>query len=68
MPPVFKPLASLTVWILFLFGCLSLLGGLARVVGIGGERALPLISAYFGFGIASLTLSVVVAKLRQTME
>ncbi len=68
MPSVFKPLASLTVWILFLFGVFSLLGGLARVIGIVGERELPLISAYFGFAVSSLTLSVVVAKLRQTME
>lgn len=66
MPAVFKALASTTVWILFIFGCLSLLGGFFRIVG-GMDRTLPLISAYFGYGIVSLALSVVCAKLRQMM-
>lgn len=64
MPSIFKTLASITVWILFLFGLGSLLGGFARGF-MGGELAL--VSSYFGYGVASLTLSVVAAKLRQTM-
>ncbi len=64
MPSIFKTLASITVWILFLFGCGSLVGGFMRAFG-GSE--LRLVSSYFGYGIISLTLSVVSAKLRQTM-
>ncbi len=66
MPPIFKTLASITVWILFIFGCLSLLGGFVRIF-VSSQRAVPLISFYFGYGIISLTLSVVSAKLRQMM-
>ena len=64
MPSIFKTFASITVWILFIFGCLSLLGGFVRVIS---GAALPLVSAYFGYAVLSLTLSVVVAKLRQGM-
>ncbi|MBI4266915.1 MAG: hypothetical protein HY668_00925 [Chloroflexi bacterium] len=67
MPSVFKTLASITVWILFIFGCLSLLAGFVRLAGASGS-SLPLIAAYFGYGIISLTLSVVTAKLRQMLE
>lgn len=66
MPSIFKTLASITVWILFIFGILSLFGGLFRIFG-GGDKTVRLISSYFGYGILSLTLSVVCAKLRQTM-
>ncbi len=67
MPSIFKALASITVWVLFIFGGLCLLGGLARAIGARSESALPLIAAYLGFGVASLALSVVSAKLRQMM-
>ena len=65
MPLKFKALASITVWILFVFGCLSLLGGFVRAF-MGSE--LSLVSAYFGYGIISLALSVVAAKLRKMLE
>ncbi len=71
MPPIFKALASITVWILFIFGCLSLLGGFGRTFGasVGMESPeLSLVSAYFGYGILSLVLSVVTMKLRQMLE
>ncbi|MFC1912939.1 hypothetical protein ACFLX7_01945 [Chloroflexota bacterium] len=66
MPSIFKALASINAWVLFVFGCLSLLGGFGRI--IGGVTELPLISAYFGFGVGSLFLSVVVMKLRKMLE
>lgn len=70
MPSIFKALASIVAWVLFVFGLLSLLIGFVRVFGAIPKTAtapsLPLITAYFGFGIISLTLSVVVMKLRQT--
>ncbi len=66
MPSIFKALASITAWVLFIFGLLSLLGGFGRI--IGGSTELSLMSAYFGFGVGSLVLSVVVMKLRQMLE
>ncbi|MFC2006851.1 hypothetical protein ACFLUQ_01645 [Chloroflexota bacterium] len=66
MPSIVKTLASITVWILFVFGFLSLLGGFGRI--IGGSPELDLMTAYFGFGIGGLFLSVVTIKLRQIME
>ena len=70
MPSIFKALASISAWTLFVFGCLSLLGGFGRIIGgvTGGVTELPLISAYFGFGVGSLFLSVVVMKLRKMLE
>ena len=66
MPPIFKALASITTWILFVFGSMSLLGGFGRIVG--GSPALDLMTAYFGFGVGSLFLSVVTMKLRKNLE
>ncbi|MFQ5997141.1 MAG: hypothetical protein ACE5KP_05905 [Dehalococcoidales bacterium] len=71
MPQVFKALASITVWILFVFGCLSLAGGFVRTFGAGAGMEAPelsLISAYFGYGIISLVLSAVVMKIRKGLE
>ena len=65
MPSKFKALASITVWILFIFGCLTLLGGFVRAFM---RSELALVSSYFGYGIISLILSVVAAKLRKTLE
>ena len=33
MPSVFKALASITGWVLFIFGLLALLGGFIRILG-----------------------------------
>jgi hypothetical protein len=65
MPPVFKTLATITAWVLFIYGWLGILGGLGCcVMRISGPCAMlhPCI------GVASLTLSVVVMKLRQGMR
>ncbi len=64
MPSIFKALASVTVWILFIFGVLALVGGFARM--FMGSPA-TLIGAYLGYAIAALALSVVAAKLRHGM-
>ncbi len=66
MPKIFKALATITAWILFVFGLLSLVSGFGRIVG--GSPELELMSAYFGYGVGSLFLSVVVMKLRQMLE
>ena len=66
MPGVFKALATITAWVLFVFGSVALLGGFGRI--IGGSPELDLMTAYFGFGIGGLFLSVVTMKIRQKMD
>ena len=66
MTRIFGTLTSIIAWVLLVFGTLSLLGGFGRI--IGGSPAIDIITAYFGFGVGSLFLSVVTMKLRQTME
>ncbi len=66
MSRIFKALTSVIAWKLFIFGTLALLGGFGRI--IGGSPEIDIMTAYFGFGVGSLFLSVVTMKLRQTME
>ena len=66
MPPIFKALATITAWVLFIFGLLSLLGGFGRI--FAGSPQLGLVTAYFGFGVIGLFLSVVVMKIRKMLE
>lgn len=66
MPSIFKALTTITAWILFVFGALSLLGGFGRI--FGGSPPVDLMTAYFGFGVAGLFLSVVTMQIRQKME
>ncbi len=70
MPPIFKALASITVWILFISGCVT--GVSATVgyyvnIGIGNP---PTLAIYMGWGLgtAELILSVCTMKLRQMLE
>lgn len=65
MPSIFKYMASVTVWVLFFFGLAAIVGGFARAFN---HDTLPFVSAYFGYGIASLFLSVVCAKLRKMLD
>jgi hypothetical protein len=65
MPSIFKKLASIIAWVLFVFGSLSLLGGFVRIFRGAG---LDIIRDYLGFGVVSLFLSVVTMRLRQKME
>ena len=72
MPPIFKALASITVWILFIFGLLFLLVGNVGVIMAGelfGTEP-PSIQFYLsnGIGSAFFILSVVAMKLRQMLE
>jgi hypothetical protein len=61
MPPVFKALATIIVWILFIAGCLIILANLALVWRFNGSWE------YLAVGIASLVLSVVVMKIRKSL-
>lgn len=63
MPPVFKALATIVVWILFVTGCLVIITALPipfREMSNSWQR--------LAVGIASLVLSVVVMKFRKTLE
>ncbi len=66
MPPILKALATITVWILFVLGCIGVLfvcGGIAHKVG-----GTPLIIGAWIAAILSLISAVVAIKLRQTLE
>jgi uncharacterized membrane protein AbrB (regulator of aidB expression) len=64
--PIFKAMASITAWILFVFGLMALLAGFGRI--IVSTPGLDFITAYFGFGIGGLFLSVVTMKLRKNLD
>ena len=61
MPPVFKTLASIVAWILFILGCAGLIHFYVTV-GMGE----PII-ACLAISIACLFLSVCAMKLRQML-
>jgi amino acid transporter len=66
MPSIFKALATITVWILFVLGCIGVLfvcGGIAHSVG-----GTPLIIGAWIASILSLILAVVAMKLRKMLE
>jgi len=73
MPPIFKALATISAWFLFVFGWLVVLITLFMQIASGGATpaaGAPPIQIYLAYvcGIASITLSVVVMKLRQMLE
>jgi hypothetical protein len=66
MPSIFKALATITVWILFVDGCVGVLfvcGGVAHSVG-----GTPLIIGAWVASILSLIFAVVAMKLRKMLE
>ena len=70
MPSVFKALASITAWILFVSGCLTLISRAVvwlTVIGFAGTDTSQLAMDFFVV-IALLVASVVVMLLRQKME
>jgi hypothetical protein len=72
MLSIFKVLATITAWILFIFGFLALIGGIVvSIEPTTGVTAMPkalLAWAHFGYGTINLVLSVVIMKLRQMLE
>ena len=79
MPSYFKALATISAWFLFIFGlfvvvitiCPSLSWFMAIARGAESPAAgAPPIQVYLAYaiGVASITLSVVVMKLRQMLE
>ena len=67
MPPIFKALISITVWILFVKGCLGILAGTITVSMAGAAPPLAGV-AECGVGVIALVLAAVAAKLRQMVE
>jgi ABC-type antimicrobial peptide transport system permease subunit len=67
MSALFKGLATTVIWVLFIFGLIRLIVGLVMAFSSGPDTAS--IETYLDFFVAicSLTLSVVVMKLRQSM-
>ena len=68
MPSVFRPLATIAAWVLFVFGLLRLLIGLVMAFSTGPQLPAIQVSLDFAVGVGSLTLSVVVMKLRQMLK
>ena len=75
MPSVFKALATIAAWVLFISGCLQLLGGAGGYFYIyyvtGSVGVLPVstrILVVWGLGTGSLILAVCAMKLRQMLE
>ncbi len=68
--PIFKALASIAAWILFIGGCISILLTTITVTITMGLIGEPSITAYIGWGLgaADLTLATVIMRLRQKME
>jgi hypothetical protein len=65
MPEIFKALATVSVWILFINGCVAfVLSGVDRLAG--GEPMGAL--AAWAVSIVSLALAVVCMKLRKMLE
>ena len=65
MPNIYKALASIVVWILFICGCVATIAApMSRIVQ--GEVFGAL--AAWAIGIACLILSVVAMKLRKSLE
>jgi hypothetical protein len=73
MPPIFKALATISAWVLFisawLFALTNLvIGILTGVLFTVGAEGWAEVFAYFVLAIVCTTLSVVVMRLRQKME
>ena len=66
MPQVFKGLVSISVWILFIFGCVLLI----NTIVMGIIEGLSSLETMAGGGIAmvSLFLAAVAARIRQKLE
>jgi len=70
MPPIFKALITISVWVLFIKGWLGILAGTytAGMAMMAGAPTPMVAVAECGVGVAALILSAVAAKLRQKVE
>ena len=72
MPSIFKALASISAWVLFVFGILSIawsiIDPIVRDGGIAGELYPFNDVTWAIFGVITLFLSVVLMKIRRGLE
>jgi len=73
MPPIFKALATITAWSLFIFGWVWLIIALVmaaidRVLCVPGAPPTWPYFAGWGLSVLTLFLAVIVMKLRQMLE
>ena len=72
MPQIFKALASVMAWVLFInswvIGLSALMMGIVTGCLYGSEPPPMVLPVFFALSIASGVLAVVVMRLRQKME
>ena len=69
MPNIFKALATISVWVLFVFGLGCIVSTFIQWVASGfAVGAWEQQAAFNGIGAASIILSVVAMKLRKMLE
>ena len=70
MPPIFKAVITISVWVLFIKGWLGILAGTwtLSAASMAGAPAPMAAVAECGVGVAALILACVAAKLRQMVE
>jgi len=70
MPQVLKSLASISVWVLFLFGWVTLLGSMWGYLSSGQIGRTPAFDfvGLWALAAACFILTVVAVKLRQMLE
>jgi hypothetical protein len=64
MTKILLTLVTISVWILFVVGCLALLGGIVGLFLFPAGRGM---NAAFGFGAFSIMLSVIATWFRQQL-
>jgi len=69
MPPVFKAIVSIIVWVLFIYGFLGVIGGVTVCFmgASGGQVSAVAAVIHPAIGVASLILAAVAAWLRKAL-
>jgi hypothetical protein len=65
MPRMLLALVTISVWILFVVGCLGLLIGIVGLTSFWGSMRM---SSAFGFGVFSIIMSVIATWFRQRLS
>ena len=66
---IFKALASISVFILFILGCWFIISSFVVWAAVGfGREDWQMVAVFDALGVGSITLSVVVMKLRESLE
>ena len=69
MPPIFKALASISVWVLFIVGCVNILTSfIGWATGGFGIANWQSGATFLAIGIVSIILSVIAMRLRKMLE